>query len=41
MPQILHGRIVHSAMGGIAPVSDQWFLTTPQLAAAQHSQSVN
>src|SRR3989344_3452583 len=28
-PQILHGMIVHSAMGGIAPVSDRWFLTNP------------
>src|SRR3989344_4791747 len=27
MPQILQGRIVHSAMSGIAPVSDRWFLT--------------
>jgi len=27
MPQILQGRIVHSAIGGIAPVSDRWFLT--------------
>jgi len=27
MPQILQGRIVHFDMGGIAPVSDRWFLT--------------
>ena len=33
MPQILQGRTVHSAMGGIAPVSDRWFLTIPVLLA--------
>jgi len=40
MPQILQGRIVHSAMGGIAPVSDRWFLTLLSYFKSSHDVAV-